>query len=82
MNYTKYLILILILQLCYYVKCFNSNDHECLDLVRTASMNCTLKIEHVHIYNYELNFLARIGATKSDIESRKRVMHDLEIPIM
>ena len=41
-----------------------------------------LKIEHVHIYNYELNFLARIGATKSDIESRKRVMHDLEIPIM
>jgi hypothetical protein len=56
-----------------------------MNIYKKASMNDyekELKIEHVHIYNYELNFLTKIGASKSDIDSRKRVMDDLKIPIM
>lgn len=37
--------------------------------------------EHVSIYNYELKFLKKIGASVHDITSRKEVMKQLSIPI-
>jgi hypothetical protein len=41
-----------------------------------------LKYEHIHIYNYELKFLKKIGAPQSDITSRMNVMKSLAIPIL
>ena len=40
------------------------------------------KQEHIVIYNYELVFLKKIGASTSDIESRKQIMKQLSIPII
>ena len=40
------------------------------------------KMEHITIYNYELFFLRRIGATKEDIASEKALMKSLSIPII
>ena len=40
------------------------------------------KQEHTIIYNYELTFLKKIGASKGDIESRKQIMKQLSIPII
>lgn len=37
--------------------------------------------EHVTIYNYELKFLKKIGASTRDIISRKEIMKQLSIPI-
>lgn len=40
------------------------------------------KQEHTVIYNYELVFLKKIGASTSDIKSRKQIMKQLSIPII
>lgn len=43
--------------------------------------NQKIEEEHVTIYNYELKFLKKIGASVQDITSRKAVMKQLSIPI-
>lgn len=41
-----------------------------------------LRHEHIHIYNYELQFLRKMGAPASQIQSRMNVMKSLAIPIL
>jgi hypothetical protein len=40
------------------------------------------KHEHTIIYNHELLFMRKIGASKSDIESIKQIMMDFSIPVI
>ena len=43
--------------------------------------NQQIEEEHVTIYNYELKFLKKVGASAQDINSRKGIMKQLSIPI-
>ena len=50
--------------------------------IETDNTEVVDKHEHTIIYNYELTFLKKIGASKGDIESRKQIMKQLSIPII
>jgi len=50
--------------------------------IETDNTEVVDKHEHTIIYNYELTFLKKIGASKDDIESRKQIMKQLSIPII